>query len=132
LKKTSMIIADSAEPKSIEELSRLGWRNIQGAYKGPDSIRNGVNKLLSFEVFCDPSSTHLVDEYNLYSWDKTGDRPEDENNHLMDAIRYGLSKIENNGTYGFYSKGTKKPNPDEDFIPLAPIDESKFKIYTYK
>ena len=129
LKKTAIVIADSAEPKSITELLRMGWRNIQGAYKGPDSIRNGVNKLLSYEVFCDPSSKHLVDEYNLYSWDKTGDKPEDDNNHLMDAIRYGLSKIENNGTYGFYSKKTK--TRDEEGLPLAPLDPQQ-KIYTYK
>ena len=129
IKKTAILIADSAEPKSIEELRRMGWRNIQGAYKGPDSIRNGINKLKELEVFCDPYSKALIDEYNLYSWDKTGERPEDKHNHCMDALRYGLSKSENNGTYGFYSK--RHAQRDEEGMPLAPLDPT-IKIYTYK
>jgi phage terminase large subunit len=129
IKKTSIITADSAEPKSIEELRRLGWRNIQGAYKGPDSIRNGINKIKELEVFCDPNSKDLVDEYNLYSWDKTGERPEDQHNHLMDALRYGLSKLQDGASYGFYSR--KQKTRDEEGIPLAPIDPTQ-KIYTYK
>lgn len=89
--KNSTIIADSAEPKSIEELKRLGWRNIQLAAKGPDSVRAGINKVKEFEVHVDPHSSNLVYEYQNYAWNKGTAKPIDANNHLMDAIRYSLS-----------------------------------------
>jgi phage terminase large subunit len=128
IKKTSLIIADSAEPKSIEELRRLGWRNISGAYKGPDSIRNGISTMKSFQIHVDPKSTNLIDEYNLYSWDKTGERPEDQNNHLMDAIRYGLNKQGGNGSYGFYSAAHSKTPLDPDL----PKEQKTKSQYGYK
>ena len=44
------MIADSAEPKSIEELRRLGYSRIEGALKGPDSIRNGLDILKHYHL----------------------------------------------------------------------------------
>jgi phage terminase large subunit len=108
--KNANIIADSAEPKSIEELKRKGWK-IQGAYKGADSIRNGIDKIKQFDVFVDQNSTNILDEYALYCWKRNSDKPEDQNNHAMDAIRYALSK-ENIGTYAFTRKGVNKYLPD--------------------
>jgi phage terminase large subunit len=127
IKKTSIIVADSAEPKSIEELRRFGWKNISGAYKGPDSVRNGIQAMKSLKIHVDPTSTNLIDEYNLYSWDKTGERPEDANNHLMDAIRYGLNKQGGTGVYGFYSP--KQKRFDEEGLP---IEKPKNNIYGYR
>ncbi len=102
------IIADSAEPKSIEELKRLGF-NVKPAYKGPDSIQSGINNLKQYEVYMDPASKNLHMESDLYCWKVGTDRPIDENNHLMDAIRYGLSKPKG-GQYVFSSKsGASKP-----------------------
>jgi phage terminase large subunit len=124
---TARIIADSAEPKSIEELRRLGWRNISGAAKGPDSIRKGIDTVKSHIVHLDPHSTNLIDEYNLYSWDRTGQRPEDQNNHCMDAIRYALSQEGGNSQYGFYSK--KQERFDEEGQPLTKPQGS---LYGYK
>lgn len=108
--KNAHIIADSAEPKSIEELKRKGWR-IEGAYKGPDSIRNGIDKIKQFEVYVHPNSTDILDEYSQYCWKQGTDKPIDDHNHAMDAIRYALSK-ENQGVYGFYRKGANKFIPD--------------------
>jgi phage terminase large subunit len=108
--KTAQIIADSAEPKSIEELRRKGWR-IEGAYKGSDSIRNGIDKIKQFEVYVHPNSTDLQQEYELYCWKPNSDRPMDANNHAMDAIRYALSK-DSVAAYGFYRKTANKFIPD--------------------
>jgi phage terminase large subunit len=90
IKKTDLIIADSAEPKSIEEIKRLGW-NIKGASKGNDSIRSGINKIRECEVYVDPSSNNLINEYQNYAWKKDTNRPIDSYNHLIDAFRYSLS-----------------------------------------
>jgi phage terminase large subunit len=103
--RNAQIIADSAEPKSIEELKRRGW-NVQAAYKGPDSIRNGIDKLKQFEVFVNKDSDDLRKEYELYSWKQGTDKPIDQWNHAIDAVRYALSK-EKSGQYAFTKKTTK-------------------------
>jgi phage terminase large subunit len=89
---TATILADAAEPKTIETLRRLGYRNIQAAVKGPDSIRSGIDKLRTFEVHVDPQSSNLINEYYNYAWRAGTDKPVDDYNHLMDALRYALSK----------------------------------------
>ena len=53
------IIADSAEPKSIEDIYRGGFRNIYGAKKGPDSIRNSIDKLQRYKINITESSTKI-------------------------------------------------------------------------
>lgn len=108
---TDQIIADSAEPKSIEELRRLGF-NVQKAYKGPDSIQAGINNIKQYEVFMNPDSTNLHMEADLYCWKEGTDRPIDMHNHLMDAIRYGLSKPKG-GQYAF-ARGAKSNPFDSD------------------
>jgi phage terminase large subunit len=114
--KGAEIIADSAEPKSIEELRRLGW-NIKPAYKGPDSIQAGINLIKQHRVFMHPESSNLHDEYNLYCWKPNTDKPIDQHNHLMDAIRYGLSKPKSGG-YAFASKQKYTQDPEGTQIPL--------------
>jgi phage terminase large subunit len=108
--RNAQIIADSAEPKSIEELRRKGW-NIQPAYKGPDSIRNGIDKIKQHQVFVHPASDDLRKEYELYCWKADTDKPIDAWNHALDAVRYALSK-EKNAQYAFYRKGKDKFMPD--------------------
>jgi phage terminase large subunit len=88
----AVIIADAAEPKTIETLRRFGYRNTQPAVKGPDSIRAGIDKLRTFEVHVDPQSSNLINEYYNYAWRAGTDKPVDDYNHLMDALRYALSK----------------------------------------
>ena len=108
--KNAQIIADSAEPKSIEELKRKGWR-IQAAYKGPDSIRIGIDKIKQYQVYIHPDSDDLKKEYELYSWKAGTDKPIDMHNHAIDAIRYALS-LEKSGQYAFVRGNKNKFIPD--------------------
>ncbi len=86
------IIADSAEPKSIEEIYRYGI-NIRGAEKGKDSIIYGISLLQEYPLKVTKRSTNLIKELRNYSWqtDKEGkqiNKPIDMWNHCIDAIRY--------------------------------------------
>lgn len=100
LDERSQIFADSSEPKSVEELRRLGFNRVKGAKKGPGSILNGIKKIKEHNVYVDPTSKNLVEEYESYTWKLDKDIPNDRNNHLMDALRYALS---GNGATGVYS-----------------------------
>ena len=101
------IVGDSAEPKSIEELRRLGLRRIRGAEKGKDSIINGIQKIQDFHIIVHPRCVSFLTEISCYSWDKdkfgkTINRPIDDYNHLMDAMRYALEgKIHKPGALRF-------------------------------
>lgn len=91
------ITADCAEPKSIDELEGLGIRRIKAAKKGKDSVNNGIQWIQDLEIIIHPRCVNFLMEIGLYSWrkDKFGkalNEPEDDNNHLMDAMRYGLEK----------------------------------------
>lgn len=99
------IIAESAEPKSIEELRRLGLTRIRPAFKGPGSIISGIKKVASYTVHCDPHSSNIINEYNSYVWKVDKDLPQDRNNHSLDAIRYALSLDKPNSTYSAYGPG---------------------------
>ena len=86
------IIADSAEPKSIDEIKGYGF-NVKPAPKGPDSIRQGIDKLKSKQMFITKRSVNLIKELRNYAWvsDKEGNptnKPVDAFNHGIDAVRY--------------------------------------------
>ena len=95
------IIADSSEPKSIDEiyhnkLDGLGTFNIKPAVKGPDSVIFGINRIKEHKLFITKRSTNLIKELRNYSWasDKNGNllnKPIDEHNHGIDAIRYAIT-----------------------------------------
>ena len=87
---SAVIVADSAEPKSIETLRRLGFRNIKPALKGQDSIRNGIDTINSYEVYADPMSFNLRLEYDNYVYRPGTDTPIEDWNHAMDALRYAV------------------------------------------
>ena len=91
------IIADCAEPKSIDELKYYGIRRIQGAKKGKDSINNGIQWIQELDIVVHPRCVNFLTEISNYQWDtdKFGqkvNKPIDGFNHLMDAMRYGLEK----------------------------------------
>jgi phage terminase large subunit len=92
------IIADSAEPKSIDELRRLGLRRIRAARKGPDSIMFGIQKLQDYKIIVHPRCENTLVELNNYVWDtKDGqiiNRPVDDYNHLLDGLRYAAENID--------------------------------------
>lgn len=85
--------ADSAEPKSIEELFRLGWRGVRPVVKGADSIRNGIQVMQTYNIKVTKRSTNLIKELRNYQWatDKYGEplnKPSDNWNHCIDSARY--------------------------------------------
>lgn len=89
------IIADSAEPKSIDRLYELGLRKIRRATKGRDSVNNGIAYVQEFNMVIHPKCVNFITEISNYVWDedKFGhkvNKPIDDFNHLMDAMRYGL------------------------------------------
>jgi phage terminase large subunit len=96
----TLVIADSSEPKSIDELYGYGV-NIRGAEKGKDSIRQGIQFIQDLPISVTKRSVNLIKEYRNYTWAKdrlgktiTPNMPEDAFNHLMDATRYALSTLE--------------------------------------
>lgn len=95
------ITADSAEPKSIDELKGMGLR-VHGAAKGKDSIQNGIQWVQDLEIIIHPRCVNFLTEISNYTWDtdKFGAKlnvPIDDFNHLMDAMRYALEQyIKNN------------------------------------
>lgn len=92
----SVIIADSAEPKSIEEIKRAGIIKIKPSIKGPDSIMHGIQQLQNYEIIVHPSCTGIITELENYSWQKDKktneyiNKPIDAFNHFIDALRYSL------------------------------------------
>ena len=101
------IIADSAEPKSITELSRQGFL-IKGANKGPDSIRLGIDVMKRHRIYITKESTNLIKEMQSYKWktDRDGkqiNQPEIGNDHAIDALRYVcLNKLMENYSGKYY------------------------------
>ena len=86
------ITADSAEPKSIRELNGLGlW--VSPSVKGQDSIVSGIDILKRYRLHVTRRSMGLLANLRSYQWDRDRDgnmtnKPEDRNNHGIDAIRY--------------------------------------------
>lgn len=93
------IVADSAEPKSIAELRRMGITRITGAVKGADSIKNGLDKLQRCDIIIDERCIKTIEEFENYTWKKdrkTGEyinEPVDTYNHHIDSIRYGVQAV---------------------------------------
>lgn len=91
-----VIVADSSEPKSNEELRRCGIDRIKGAVKGRDSIINGINLLQQYEIIIHPKCVCIQEEIKNYTWKKGKDGeyinvPIDKYNHGLDALRYAVS-----------------------------------------
>tara|TARA_R100000329_G_scaffold35345_2_gene33222 strand:+ start:5905 stop:7074 length:1170 start_codon:yes stop_codon:yes gene_type:complete len=102
------IIADSAEPKSIEELHRQNF-NIKGAKKGADSINMGIDILRRFKLHLTKNSTNALNEFKYYKWltDKNGhivNKPAtNQQDHIIDAVRYvALNKLMTNYSGQYY------------------------------
>ena len=101
------IRADCAEPKSIDRLYSLGLSHIRKARKGKDSINNGIDFIQDYKIFIHPRCVNFITEIGNYTWDtdtKTGkklNRPIDDFNHLMDAMRYALEEFAVGSNYSF-------------------------------
>ncbi|MDL2254006.1 PBSX family phage terminase large subunit, partial [Ruminococcaceae bacterium OttesenSCG-928-I18] len=92
-----VVVCDSAEPKAISDLCRRGVRAVP-AVKGPDSVRYGIRFLQGYEILVHPDCPQMAAELAAYRWqrDKNGQvlpRPEDRDNHLLDALRYAVEDL---------------------------------------
>ena len=94
----AVVIADSAEPKSIAEIKRYGI-NITPCEKGKDSVEYGIKQVQGLRISYTKNSLNLKEEYENYGWkiDKDGNNLGIEDpkcaNHLMSATRYFLSEM---------------------------------------
>lgn len=96
--KNAKIIADSAEKRLITEIKRKGISNLKPSIKGQGSIMQGVQFIQGFKIYVHPSCEHTIEELNTYTFDQDKDgnwlnKPIDENNHILDALRYSLEKF---------------------------------------
>ena len=98
--RNTLIKADCAEPKSINELKSYGL-NILPARKGKDSVNNGIQYLQAQKISITQKSLNLIKEYRNYRWEADRDGrilnvPRDCFNHLIDAARYAMEEIDGN------------------------------------
>ena len=100
------IVADSAEPKSIDRLRMLGLVRVRSARKGRDSVLSGIDFIQGYKIIIHPHCTNFITEISNYAWDddKLGNKinkPIDDFNHLMDAMRYALEDFMREGAFSF-------------------------------
>ena len=95
------ITADSAEPKSIDDIKSKGIYRIKAAKKGKDSILNGIQNIQNYKIIIHPKCENFLIEINNYVWsNKNGiviNKPIDDFNHLMDALRYAMEDTKKSG-----------------------------------
>lgn len=101
------IYFDSAEPRLIDELRRMGW-NIQPSLKGRDSVNAGIDLLKRFKIYITKDSNNAIMEFRNYKWqeDRSGkltNTPQDKNNHIIDAVRYATYSILSRPNFGKYT-----------------------------
>ena len=92
------IRADAAEPKSNDDLRRLGISHLLPSVKGKDSIMNGIQKISEYHIYVHPKCANTVKELSSYRYevDKSDNglnKPIDFDNHLMDAMRYAFYDV---------------------------------------
>jgi phage terminase large subunit len=105
LEKQNEIFADSAEPKSIEEIYRMGW-NVKPVVKG--AINLGIDIIRRYNLYATEGSYNLIKELRNYKYieDKNGqmtNKPVDNFNHALDALRYSVVNKISNSHLGKYS-----------------------------
>lgn len=95
--KKALVVADSAEPKSIDEIKSYGVQ-ILPAQKGKDSVKQGIQVVQDQQISVTKRSVNIIKEYRNYLWmtDKNGrvlNEPEHQYSHSMDAIRYAMTSL---------------------------------------
>jgi len=96
------VICDSARKSGILALRGAGYERAIGTRKGPGSILDGISVMQSLSIYYTSSSINMRNEFLSYQWiqDRNGEfeeKPEDINNHLMDAVRYCCMHLRNIG-----------------------------------
>lgn len=97
----ALVIADSAEPKSIDEIKNYGV-NLLPSQKGQGSVLQGIQYVQDQRLSVTKRSINIIREYRNYLWmtDKDGkiiNTPDVAFDHTMDAIRYGLESLKPQG-----------------------------------
>ncbi len=93
------ITADSARPETISYLQRNGFPKLQAAVKGPNSVKEGVIFLQSYDIIVHPRCIHTIDELTHYSYkvDKASGMVTpilaDKKNHVIDSLRYAVESL---------------------------------------
>lgn len=92
------IVADSAEPKSIQYFKNKGVK-IKGAKKGAGSVEYGIKRLKDYDIIIHKNCFNTKKEFSLYKYkeDKNGEvipTPVDKNNHIIDAVRYATEELD--------------------------------------
>lgn len=106
----NIIMADSAEQKSIEEIRRAGITKIKACKKSPDSVKHGIQQLQQYKIYVHPKCVGVITELQNYSWKKDKQTGEyineavDQFNHYLDALRYSMQIIR--GKMGTLPKGS--------------------------
>ena len=101
------IYADSAEPRLIAELRRMG-HNIFPSLKGKDSVNAGIDLLKRYKLHITSDSNNAIQEFRNYKWkeDRSGkliNVPEDKNNHIIDPCRYATYSLLSRPNFGKYA-----------------------------
>ena len=101
------IYADSAEPRLIAELRRMG-HNIFPSLKGKDSVNAGIDLLKRYKIHILSTSSNAISEFRNYKWkeDRSGalvNIPEDKHNHIIDPCRYATYSILSRPNFGKYA-----------------------------
>ena len=101
------IYFDSAEPRLIEELRRMGW-NVRPSLKGADSVNAGIDLLKRFKIHILKDSHNAIQEFRNYKWqeDRSGkmiNKPIDKHNHIIDALRYSTYSVLSKPNFGKYT-----------------------------
>ncbi len=118
----ALVIADAAEPKSIDEI-RLHGVTILPAQKGPGSINRGIGYVQQQKISVTKRSVNLIKEYRNYNWevdektDKIINEAQEFDNHLMDATRYAISSIKNPNQIGAHVHYSNSSMPTHNAIP---------------
>ena len=103
------IRADCAEPKSNDDLRRLGISRIMPSVKGRDSILNGIAAISEYRITVHPDCVNMIRELSSYVYDdrvsENGKKmPKDSDNHLCDAMRYAFEDVKR-----FHPRREEKP-----------------------
>lgn len=125
--KPAITVADSSEPKSIEEMQDLGITIIP-ATKGAGSVSQGIDYVQSQQISVTRRSKNIIREYENYAWllDKEGEglnEPRDEYNHAMDAIRYALTSMR--GALSQNDADVQKRNMDRNRDRIQKVDSTR-------
>lgn len=128
----AVVIADSAEPKSIDEIRR-SQLTILPSSKGPGSVNQGIQYVQQQKISVTRRSENIWNEYHNYAWfvdkdDITLNEPKPGYDHSMDAIRYALASIKNPdqlSAHVHYSSSTMPRanlSPNQEIMGGAPYD----------